>query len=153
MTRSPLRTLFALTFMVGTPALILGCPKKPDPVAVEDAAPPPPPVVIDAAPTELVPLDQVDAGADTGAPDAAKKPGTGLTQSQTNVKACCNAMRAQAKAMGNTPESAQLTAAAAQCDAIALQVGPSKGPQAPEFELIRQLLKGKPTIPAVCTGL
>jgi hypothetical protein len=152
MIRSPLRKLFALSFMIGMPALILGCPKKPDPV-VEDAAPPPPPVVIDAAPTELVPLDQLDAGLDAADAADAKKVGNGLTTSQNNVKQCCNAMRAQAKAMGTTPEAAQFTALAAQCDVIALQVGPSKGAQAPEFEPLRQLLKGKPTIPGICKGL
>ena len=54
---------------------------------------------------------------------------------------------------GRDPEAAQLEALAVQCDLIAMQVGPSKGAQAPEFEPLRQLLKGKPTLPAVCKGL
>jgi hypothetical protein len=62
-------------------------------------------------------------------------------------------MRAQAKAMGTSPEAAQLQAIAAQCDAFAMQVGPSKGAQAPELEPLRQILKGKPTLPPLCSGL
>ncbi|WP_394837415.1 hypothetical protein LVJ94_10955 [Pendulispora rubella] len=154
MTRSPLRSLFALSFMIGMPMLVLGCPKKKEAVVEVDAAPPPPPPAASSAPAELVPLDVPDAGEDAGTDAAtAKKPGSGLTTSQSRVKQCCNAMRAQAKAMGNSPESAQLQAIAAQCDVFAMQVGPSKGAQAPELEPLRQILKGKPTLPPLCSGL
>ena len=45
-----------------------------------------------------------------------------------------------------------LTGFAAQCDLVAMQIGPTTGGQAPEFAAIRQLLKGH-NIPAVCSGL
>ena len=148
MTRSPLRTLTALTFMIGLP-FVLGCPKKATPDV--DAGAASPAVTIDAAPTIVAPLDTVDAGEDAGAADAGKKPtGSGLTTSQQRAKQCCNALRGQAKALGNPPELVPLVAS---CDAFALQVGPSKGGQAPELEPLRQLLKGKPTLPALCSGL
>lgn len=153
MTRSPFRHLVALSFILGAPALILGCPKKKEAVVEVDAAPPPAPATT-TPPPDLVPLDVPDAGEDAGV-DAgpAKKPGTGMTTSQTRVKQCCNAMRAQAKSMGSSPEAAQLQAIAMQCDAFAMQVGPSKGAQAPELEPLRQILKGKPTLPPLCSGL
>ena len=155
MTRSPLRTLFALSFMLGTPALLLGCPKKKEPVVEDSAPPPPPPTPATTAPAnDLVPLDSTpDAGFDAGVDAGPVKKGPGLTASQSHVKQCCAAMRAQAKAMGNSPESAQLQALAATCDQFAMQVGPSKGAQAPELEPLRQILKGKPTLPALCSGL
>jgi hypothetical protein len=146
------RALIGSSLLFGLPLVLLGCPKKAP--AVDADAGPPQPVVVDAAPTELKPLDDLDAGADADANEAGPvKHGTGLTTSQTRVKQCCNAMRAQAKSLGTSPEAAQLAALAVQCDALALQVGPSKGPQAPELEPLRQLLKGKPTLPPLCNGL
>lgn len=148
----PLRALTGMSLLFGLPLLLLGCPKKT--AAVDTDAGATPPVVVDAAPTELKPLDEVDAGEQDASDAAVKKPtGSGLTTSQTRVKQCCNAMKAQAKAMGTSPEAAQLQALAIQCDAIALQVGPSKGPQAPELEPLRALLRGKPTLPPLCSGL
>ena len=136
------------------PILVLaaGC-KKDQPVVVLDSGPPP--AAIDAAPADLTPLDTLDAGDDAAdAADAAKKAvGDGLTTSQRRAKQCCTALRSQAKAMGSSPESAMLVGIAAQCDAIALNLGPSKGPQAPELEPIRAILRGKPTLPALCQGL
>jgi hypothetical protein len=152
MTRSPLRSIFALTFMLGVPTLMLGCPKK-TPVDVDSGAPEP--VATDAAPTMLAPLEE-DAGFDAGmdANDGAKKAtGPSLTGSQRNVKQCCSSLHAQAKAMGSSPESAQIEGFAAMCDGLAMQVGPSAGGQAPELEPLRVVLKGKPTIPALCKGL
>ncbi|WP_394822363.1 hypothetical protein [Pendulispora albinea] len=154
MTRSTFRSsrsLLALSFMLGVSALVLGCPKKKEAVVEVDAAPPTPPApATTAPPAELVPLDQADAGFDAGVDSGPpKKPGSGMTTSQARVKQCCNAMRAQAKAMGNSPE---LLAFAAQCDAVAAQVGPSKGAQAPELEGLRQLLKGKAVLPPICSG-
>jgi hypothetical protein len=137
----------AITVSLG----LLGCPKKDTPVVVVDSGPP---VVVDAAPTEIKPLDELDAGDDADANDAAKKPtGPGLTTSQLRAKQCCNALRNQAKALGNSPESAQLLGLAATCDTIALQLGPTKGGAAPELEPIRQILKGKTTLPPLCSGL
>lgn len=140
--------LIALT---GILAAAQACKKDPPPVVVVDSGPPP---VIDAAPAEIAPLDEFDAGADVDAADAAKKPtGSGLTTSQLRAKQCCNALRNQAKALGNSPESAQLIQLATMCDTIALNLGPSKGGSAPELEPIRQILKGKATLPPLCSGL
>lgn len=149
---SPFRKLFALSIMLGMPAFVLGCPKKPVPVEVDSGpAPVPTPSVTQ---TTLQPLDDT---ADANVPDvveAGKKPtGPGLTASQSHVKQCCTALRSQGKAMGNSPEAQQLIGFATMCDGLALQVGPSSGGQAPELEPLRQLLKGKPTIPAICHGL
>ncbi len=149
--RSLLSSLVVLSplFAVG----LLGCPNK-TPVVVDAGPPAPPPVVVDAAPTQIAPLDELDAGNDADAADAAKKPtGPGLTTSQLRAKQCCNALRNQAKAMGTSPESAQLLGLAATCDTFALQLGPTKGGAAPELEPIRAILRGKPTLPALCSGL
>jgi hypothetical protein len=74
MSRSPLRSFLALSFMIGVPALVLGCPKKKEPVAEVDAGPPPTPVVTNTPPPqELVPLDTTpDAGEDAGQDAGAK---------------------------------------------------------------------------------
>ncbi|HWL85129.1 MAG TPA: hypothetical protein VNO21_04970 [Polyangiaceae bacterium] len=154
MTRSPFRSLLTLSLMIGMPTLVLGCPKKKEAVVDIDSGPLAPPTPAATASTnDLVPLDTTpDAGIDA-APAPSAHHGSGLTASQSHVKQCCNAMRAQAKSMGSSPESAQLQALAATCDQFALQVGPSKGAQAPELEPLRQILKGKPTLPAMCSGL
>jgi hypothetical protein len=146
MTRSPVgRTLFFLTFAVGLPAVILGCPKKPTP-AVEDSGPPTPPPAPDV--TELAPL--TDDGGDDGPAEAEagkKWTGPGLNPNQQKIKVCCNAMRAQAKQLGaGSPEAFQLNALAAQCDVLATQVGPQGN--APEFNQLRQMLKSVKLPPA-----
>ena len=131
--------------------LVAGC-KEPAPVATFDAAPAPVPT--DAAPTVLVPLDE-DAG--TGV-DASPPPvhratgGSGLTSNQARAKQCCNELRAQAKSLGASPEANIMVGFAAQCDMVAMQIGPTSGGQAPEFAALRNLLKGH-NIPAVCSGL
>ena len=148
--RSTLRTLSAFLCIFGVPTMILGCPKKP--VAEVDSGAPVA-VEIDAAPTLLAPLDEVDAGADTG-PDAAVKKhgGTGLNTNQTRAKQCCTALRTQAKALGNSPEAQQLIGVAAMCDSVAVQVGPTAGGNAPELAPLRAMLAGK-TVPPICQGL
>ena len=111
-------------------------------------APPPP----TSAPTvtELAPLT------DDGGPDArrgarggqeAERRRPGYNANQLKIKACCNAMRAQAKAMGSSPEAFQVNALAAQCDMFATQVGPAGN--APELNQLRQILKSI-TLPAAC---
>lgn len=146
---SPFRTFFALSCIFGVP-MILGCPKKP--VEVVDSGAPVA-VEIDAAPTLLAPLDE-DAGWDAGPDAAVKKPGggNGLNTNQNRAKQCCNALRSQAKALGNSPEAQQLLGVAAMCDGIAVQVGPTKGGNAPELAPLRALLAGK-TVPPICQGL
>lgn len=148
--RSPFRTSFAFLCIFGVPTLILGCPKKP--VAEVDAGAPAA-VEIDAAPTLLAPLDE-DAGWDAGVDAAVKKTGSGsgLNTNQTRAKQCCNALRGQAKALGNSPEAQQLLGVAAMCDGVALQVGPTKGGNAPELAPLRALLAGK-NVPPLCQGL
>jgi hypothetical protein len=139
MTRSPARR--AVTFFtvaVVLPVLLMGCPKKPPPV-VDAGEPPPPPAASSVA--ELAPLvdDAGDEG--DGAPDAAPKKwtGPGVNANQAKIQACCRAMRSQAKTLGASPEAFQLTAAAAQCDVFAKQVGPSGN--APELNQLRQILR------------
>jgi hypothetical protein len=125
---------------------------KPPAAAVFDAAPPP--AATDAAPTVLVPLDE-DAGSPVDAAVAVvvkHTGGPGLSNNQARAKQCCSAIRTQAKTLGASPEANMLTGFAAQCDMVALQIGPTTGGQAPEFAAIRQLLKGH-NIPAVCSGL
>jgi|HubBroStandDraft_6_1064221.scaffolds.fasta_scaffold446814_2 hypothetical protein len=146
--RSPVRrTLTFLAFVTFVPVLVMGCPKK-EPM-VEDAGPTPVP---SSAPTvtELVPLSD-DGGPDAdAAPEAGKKPsggGGGYNSNQLKIKACCNAMRAQAKAMGSSPEAFQINALAAQCDMFATQVGPAGN--APELNQLRQILKSL-TLPSAC---
>jgi len=112
-----------------------------------------PVATVDAAPTVLQPLDEIDAGADAAEAAAPVRHGNGLTTSQTRAKQCCNALRTQAKALGNSPEAQQLLSVATLCDGIAIGIGPSAGPQAPELEPIRAILRGKPTLPPLCQGL
>jgi hypothetical protein len=147
MMRTPIRrTLTFLAFTAFVPVLVMGCPKK-EPV-VEDAGAPPPPT---SAPTvtELAPLVD-DAGPDADAePEAGKKAsgGPSYNPNQMKIKACCNAMRAQAKTMGSSPEAFQINAMAAQCDMFATQVGPQGN--APELNQLRQVLKSL-TLPSAC---
>jgi hypothetical protein len=141
MTRSPLRRAISFAaFALFIPAALIGCPKKAAPV--EDAGAPPP--ASTPSVTELAPLVE-EAGPDA-APEAAPKKwgGGGYNSNQLKIKECCNAMRAQAKQMGNSPE---MTAAAMQCDAIAAQVGPSG--TAPEFAQLRAILKSI-KLPSAC---
>jgi hypothetical protein len=100
-----------------------------------------------AAPAVLVPMDEVDANV----PDSAPPPvhhagGSTLSVNQSRAKQCCNALKAQA---GTDPILAGLVA---QCNTIAMQMGPSAGGEAPEFAPLRQFLKGK-NMPAICQGL
>jgi hypothetical protein len=139
------RTLTFVAFTAFVPVLVMGCPKK-EPV-VEDAGAPPP--VSAPTVTELAPLTD-DGGPDAdAAPEAGKKfgGGPGLNANQLKIKACCNAMRAQAKAMGSSPEAFQINALAAQCDMFAVQVGPAGN--APELNQLRQILKSI-QLPAAC---
>jgi hypothetical protein len=149
MTRSIRRTISVLACTTFLPLLIMGCPKK-EPV-VEDAGPPPPVPVPSATVTELAPLATDDAGPDAEV-DAGKKPYTGPTYNpnQMKVKACCNALRAQAKQLGSSPEGFQMMSMATTCDTLATQIGPQGN--APELAQLRQILKSV-NLPAVCTGM
>ncbi len=146
---SPFRKIAAISLVLWMPAFVLGCPKKAAPVDL-DSGPPPVPTP-SVTQTTLQPLDDT---ADANVPDVfeAGKKATGphQTASQAHVKQCCSALHAQAKAMNNDPT---FTSFAQLCDGLAPQVGPSSGGQAPELEPLRQILKGKPTIPAICQGL
>jgi hypothetical protein len=142
------RTLTFLAFTAFVPVVVMGCPKKES--AVEDAGPTP---VATSAPTvtELAPLSD-DGGPDAAdaAHEAGKKPsggGGGYNANQTKIRACCNAMRAQAKQLGSSPEAFQINALAAQCDLFATQVGPAGN--APELNQLRQILKSV-TLPSAC---
>jgi hypothetical protein len=141
MTRSPLRRAISFAAVaLFIPAALIGCPKKAAPV--EDAGAPPPPASTPEV-TELAPLVE-EAGPDVSEAGPKKWGGGGYNSNQLKIKECCNALRAQAKQMGNSPE---LTAAAMQCDAIAAQVGPQG--TAPEFAQIRAILKNF-KLPSAC---
>jgi hypothetical protein len=147
MKRSPIRhAVVFLAFTTSVPVLVMGCPKKE--AAVEEAGPPPPPAAPDV--TELAPLTD-DAGPTIdAAPEAGgKKPsgGGGYNTNQLKIKECCNAMRAQAKQLGSSPEGFQINALAAQCDLFAVQVGPQGN--APELNQLRQILKSV-KLPSAC---
>jgi hypothetical protein len=137
-----------LAFALGVPALLLGCPKKQAPVAVEEASAPPPastPEVLELAP--LVEDSGPPAPTGTGTKRATGG-GGGSNQNQAKIQACCNAMRSQAKSLGpSSPEGSQLTIAAAQCDVFAKQVGPAGN--APEVGQLREMLKSL-KLPAAC---
>ncbi len=86
----------------------------------------------------------------TRRPEAGKKPsggGGGYNTNQLKIKECCNAMRAQAKSLGSSPEGFQINALAAQCDMFATQVGPAGN--APELNQLRQILKSV-KLPSAC---
>ena len=146
MTSSPARrAVIFFTFALAFPVFVMGCPKKPPPVV--DAGEPPPPASSSVA--ELAPLvdDAGDEG--DGAPEAGKKwTGPGVNPNQAKIQACCRAMRAEAKTLGASPEAFQLTAAAAQCDVFAKQVGPAGN--APELNQLRQILRSV-KLPNGCT--
>ncbi|MGH7437313.1 MAG: hypothetical protein ACRENE_16675 [Polyangiaceae bacterium] len=124
---------------------LTGCPKKEaPPPPVPEAAPPP---ASTPEVTELAPLaDEGGADAEAGAPK--KWTGPGMSANQVKIKACCNAMRTQAKAMGSSPEAFQVNSAATMCDTMAAQVGASG--TAPEFAQIRAVLKSI-QLPAACS--
>ncbi|HVJ94775.1 MAG TPA: hypothetical protein VM580_33540 [Labilithrix sp.] len=141
---APRRIVFALAICSGVP-LLAACPKKETPAI--DAAPPPPPPEEDVQ-TVLVPMEEDAEVPDTG-PDVKKATGPGVPTNVLRLRQCCNALAAEAKRMGSSPEAGMFTAAAAQCSAMAAQIGP--GGNAPELGAIRGLLAGR-NIPAVCGG-
>jgi hypothetical protein len=73
--------------------------------------------------------------------------GAATNSNQVKIKACCNAMRAQARQLGSSPEAFQINAFAVQCDTFASQVGPQG--TAPELNQVRQMLKSI-NLPAAC---
>ncbi|MGA2449358.1 MAG: hypothetical protein ABTD50_11810 [Polyangiaceae bacterium] len=144
MTRIPPPLLIVTAISI--PALLGGCQKK-EPPPVVDAGPPPAVSMVPTV-TELAPLTD-DAGDDSGASDAGAKRwvGPAVNPNQQKIQACCNAMRAQAKAMGSSPEATQLLGAAATCDTFVKQVGPAGS--APELAAIRSMLKSV-KLPVAC---
>jgi hypothetical protein len=138
----------ALACVAAAPLLLVAvaaCNKPPTATAFDAG---PPPVATDAAPTQIAPMDE-DAGStvDAALPPVHHAGGSGLTTNQARARQCCTALRAAGKS------DPMLSAFAAQCDMVAMQMGPTAtGGQAPEFAGIRQLLKGH-NIPAVCSGL
>jgi hypothetical protein len=135
---------------LGLIVLAIACKKTPPPPVVEEAGTMAPPA--DSAPQvlELAPLVD-EAGA--GAPEAGTKKwaggggGGGGNANQAKIRACCAALRSQAKSLGAAPEAAQLTAAAGTCDILAQQVGGSGS--APEFNQLRAVLQSV-KLPAAC---
>jgi hypothetical protein len=136
-------TFFALA--LAFPCSLLGCPKKEAPVVDAGVAP----AVADTPDVVVLQALTEDAG-DEGEAEAAAKHWTGppTNPNQQKIQACCNAMRAQAKQIGNSPEAFQINALAVQCDTLAKQVGPAGN--APEFNQLRAVLKSI-KLPAACS--
>jgi hypothetical protein len=127
--------------------MLLGCPKKQ--AAVEDSGPPAP--VVQDVPDVVVlqALTEEDAGPDAADAAAPKKwAGPATNPNQQKIQMCCNAMRTQAKQLGNSPEANQIVQFAGLCDVMAKQVGPAGN--APEFNQLRQMLKSV-KLPAACS--
>ena len=127
--------------------MLLGCPKKQ--AAIEDSGPHAP--VVQDVPDVVVlqALTEEDAGPDAADAAAPKKwTGPATNPNQQKIQMCCNAMRAQAKQIGNSPEAVQIAQLAAACDMFATQVGPAGN--APEFNQLRQMLKSV-KLPAACS--
>src|SRR6185437_7250085 len=148
MTMPSLRSLLVVGFGACLPVLVMGCPKKEQPV-IEEAGPPPAPAPTPSV-TELAPLVD-DAGPDAAdaAAEAGKKYATGpsYNSNQVKVRACCTALHAQAKQLGTAPEAAQVNMAAATCDTLVVQMGATG--TAPELAGLRQMLKTV-ALPTVC---
>lgn len=140
MTRSPFRrTLVFVALTLGLPVLLVGCPKKPPPVV--DAGPPPP---ASTTITELAPIEDAGDEADAADGDGGRHYSGGGGGPNAKVLACCNALAAQAKKLGNSPEGFQLNALAQQCTVAA------KG-NAPEFAGLFAAIRSK-NVPG-CQGL
>lgn len=140
------RSFFVLALCSVVP-LLPACSKKETPVF--DAGPPPPPT--EEAPTVLLPMEEEDAGdEDAGAEVKQAAPGKAVNPNVTRLKQCCNALAAEAKRLGASPEAGVLTTAAAQCTAAANQAGATGN--APELGALRGLLAGR-NIPALCSNL
>ncbi len=69
-----------------------------------------------------------------------------MNPNQLKIQACCNALRAQAKAGGGGGDP-MMMGMAAQCDMFAKQVGPAGN--APEFAQLRAILKTA-KLPSAC---
>lgn len=78
-----------------------------------------------------------------------KKPAAGGGGNLARLAQCCNALAAQARAMGPSPEAGMVLAAAAQCNVIVQQAGPNGN--APELGALRSILAGR-NVPAICAG-
>lgn len=149
MRRSALRSSLFVFAVFGAMPLLLGSGCKDKPAPVDAAPPPPPPPPEDAAPVNIAPLEE-DAGVDAAdAAEAGKKTGPYVNPNVARLKVCCGQLRAQAKTLGMSPEAGFFTAAAAQCDGLAAQAGPSG--TAPEMGVLRGLLQGR-TLPNACAG-
>ena len=66
------------------------------------------------------------------------------------LRQCCAAIAAEGKRLGSSPEGGMFVAAAAQCNALVAQAGPSGN--APEIAAVRGLLAGR-NLPPGCAGL
>jgi hypothetical protein len=142
------RGVFFAVFSISIPALLVGCPRKQS--VEEDAGAPAPAVTSAPSVTELAPLIE-DAGNDGDAATEAASPKKRavplLTSNQAKIRACCNAMRSQAKLLGPSPEGYQLNTIALQCDAFVAQIGPEG--TAPELTQFREVLKNI-KLPGAC---
>jgi hypothetical protein len=142
---APRRIFFALAVCSVVP-LLAACPKKETPTV--DAAPPPPPPVEDVQ-TNLIPMEEDAGEPDTGPDVKPKYTGPAVNTNVVRLKQCCNALAAEAKRMGSSPEAGMFSAAATQCSAMAAQAGPTG--TAPELGALRGLLAGR-NVPAICAG-
>ncbi len=77
-------------------------------------------------------------------------PGAPKNANLEKLRQCCNALAAQGKSLGASPEGMTLISYAAQCNVLVTQAGPNGN--APELGPLRQYLQAG-NVPAVCKGL
>ncbi|HRG98785.1 MAG TPA: hypothetical protein PLR99_21185 [Polyangiaceae bacterium] len=143
---SRLRSILIFSVFASVPLLVgSGCKKDPPP-AVDAAPPPPPPDPVDSAPVDIAPMEE-DAGVDAADAAEAGKKGPYVNPNVARLRQCCAQLRAEGKRLGLSPEAGFFTGAAAQCDAMAAQAGPSG--TAPELGVLRTALQGR-VLPATC---
>ncbi len=129
MTHGGRRLLFLLVAVL--PSAAAGCSGCHHPSApVADAAP------VTSEQPDVTQLQFLDAGDEGDAADAeAGRRGVNPVP-PSKLAACCNALRAEAKKLGNSPEAFQLNGLAQQCDQAV------KG-NAPEFAGLFAILKSR----------
>lgn len=143
----PLRRTLLLIAVTAMVPLLAACPKKETPSVEPPPAPEPTP---EPETTVLVPVVEDEAEEDAGA-DAApvKNAGKAVNPNVARLRQCCNALTAEAKRMGASPEAGMIMSAATQCNGMAAQAAGTGS--APELGVLTGLLSGR-TLPPICSG-
>jgi hypothetical protein len=140
---STMKNLSICAALVVSGVMVIGCPKKVEPVAVVDAAPAPVPTPVETALPDVAPIVE-DAGPDTGA-DAGKKLGPASNTAQ--IRACCNALAGEAKRLGpGSIEGGMLMGVVGQCNQVA---NSSASGNSVELSALKAAMRGR-SVPPVC---